>query len=379
MEVHQCSEEANGYLGLASALEAAGEAVVITDTHGRIQYANAAFARQTGYPVQEILGQNPRILKSGVHDDAFYRRMWDALLQGEVWRGELINKRKDGSFYDVAQTIAPVKSAQGGIVGYVSVKRDISERKRAERTIAEQQARLLESARLATLGLMAGNIAHEIHNPLAVINGSVELLMEVQRRKQGPCEDCTPHFEMITRNVGRIERIVRGLKNLAREGDDDPFSDVPVQRLIEEAVEICRPHLLTLKIELQTAGLPPELFLQCRESQVAQVLLNLLSNAADAVAALPERWIRLEVHAEDDWIEFAVTDSGSGLPDALREAIFEPFYTTKTLRGTGLGLSISKSIIEGHQGRIWVDPGHPNTRFVVRLPKRQSCRARAAC
>ena len=363
------------YLGLFTALEAAGEAVVVTDLNATIQYANPEFARQTGYPLEEVIGCNTRVLKSGAQNDAFYRGMWDTLLHGHVWRGELLNRRKDGSFYEAAQTIAPVRGPSGAITGYVSIKRDVTESKRTERLVAEQQARMLESARLAALGMVAGNIAHEIKNPLAVIQGNAELLTDLWQRTE--LKDSLPLVESITRNVERIERIVRGLNNLARKGDTDLFGNVPIHRLLEDAFEICKPRFMPLKIALHAPPVPQGLCIECRETQIAQVLVNLLSNAMDAVAALPERWVRLDIEENNGSVSLAVTDSGHGLPEPLHEAIFEPFYTTKSNRGSGLGLSISRSIAEAHHGQLWLDTQHPNTRFVMRLPKCQPFPKRA--
>ncbi len=357
---------------LTAALEAAGEAIVITDLEGTIQYVNPQFEIQTGYTREEVFGRNPRILKSGYHDDAFYRAMWSTLLRGEVWRSTLVNRRKDGSLYHAEQTIAPVRDASGNMINFVSVKRDITQRKRDEQAIADKNARITASARLAALGLMAGNIAHEIRNPLTVISGNAEILDKIRKREFAEHAECSAAIAGILRNTGRIERIVRGLQTLSREDHQDPFIVESLRRIVEDTLELCRPRFKPDNVELHVPAIPEDAKIECRPTQISQVLLNLLSNAVDAVKDLPERWVRIEFADVGPTVDLAVVDSGEGIPENLHGSIFQHFFTTKTPgNGTGLGLSVSRGIAENHHGHLWLDTAAGNTRFVVRLPKRQ--------
>jgi PAS domain S-box-containing protein len=357
---------------LATAIAAAGEAIIITDPNGIIQYVNPAFETQTGFSQAEALGKTPAILKSGYQEDDFYRTMWGAITRGEVWRGVLFNRRKNGDTYDAELTIAPVFDDSGALMNFTAVSRDISRRKRAEETVAEQQMKMIASSRLATLGVMSASIAHEIKNPLAVICGYAEQLAAIQRRDYPDRADCALIVDSIARNALRIGRIVDGLRSLAREGAQDPFTICRVKSIVGETLELCRARFLPGRIGLFVEEMDDHLDIECRRSQMAQVLLNLLANALDAVRDLPEPWVRIEVHETGDDVEISVTDSGAGLPENIRKRIFDEFFTTKTVEeGMGLGLSISRAIVEAHKGNLSVDTACPNTRFIVRLPRRQ--------
>ncbi|MDH5478257.1 MAG: PAS domain S-box protein [Nitrospinota bacterium] len=152
MEIAVSKEEKEGRIRLEKAIEQTGEVVIITDVEGNIQYVNPAFERNTGYTKQEAIGKNPRILKSGAHDDAFYREMWDSLLSHGQWAGVITNKRKDGTLYDDQATISAVKNEKGEIVNYVAVKRDITEHKTILEELRESQAVLASAQRIAHLG-----------------------------------------------------------------------------------------------------------------------------------------------------------------------------------------------------------------------------------
>ena len=358
---------------LTTAIECAGEAVFITDASGMILYANPAFTTQTGYARKEVLGKTPNILKSGLQDAAFYANLWATIRSGKTWRGELANRRKDGVLYEVEQTIAPGKDGSDAITGYVSIKRDVTERRRAEREVAEHQSRMQASARMAALGLVAGNIAHEIKNPLTVISGDAELLATMCRNGKGHEKNCLDATERIARNAERLERIVRGLLNLSREGARDTFHCVSMRTLIEETAELCRPQFVFKGVRLECPMPGADLRVECRPTQISQALLNLLTNALDAVSPLQQRWVRVECFDDDDAVVLAVIDSGGGIAAPLRANIFNEFYTTKNDGAScGLGLSISRAIVEQHDGVLFLDEDAPHTRFVSRLPKTQA-------
>jgi PAS domain S-box-containing protein len=156
---------------LLSAVEQTSEGIVITDLEGRIQYVNPALVTMTGYSREEFLGQNTRILKSGQHDDLFYRKMWQTLFAGETWHGEMVNRRKDGSFYTVQMTISPVRNEEGQITHFIAVQEDITARKQLEEQFRHAQ-------KLEALGRLAGGVAHDFNNLLQIINGYCELLID---------------------------------------------------------------------------------------------------------------------------------------------------------------------------------------------------------
>jgi len=267
---------------------------------------------------------------------------------------------------------AVVKHDQQGQPYFDGIIEDITARVQAEKLLAEQRAKMIESARLASLGIMAGGIAHEINNPLAVISGCAEQLEIGATTPQMNDAVANKLLRMIRSNTDRIQKTILGLRALSRDASGDPFVNSSLSILIENTVALCqeRFRLSSIRLELDMPSQP--LSFECRPSQVGQVLLNLLNNSFDAVKDLPEKWIKLSTALRGDWVEIAVEDSGSGIPKEIAGQLFVPFFTTKSERhGLGLGLSISHAIIEAHHGEIAVDASGSHTRFVVRLPIRQ--------
>jgi C4-dicarboxylate-specific signal transduction histidine kinase len=252
------------------------------------------------------------------------------------------------------------------------VVQDVSERVKAERTILAQQVRVAAANKMAALGEMAGGIAHEINNPLAIISGRAQELMELAEAGELAQEDVRSLAEKVDLTAMRISKIIRSLRFFARDGQEDPFEEASVLQIVNDTLEFCRQRFLSHAIDLRLGEFPESLLLECRAVQIGQVLLNLLNNAHDAVEGLSEKWIELSVRDLGERVQVCVTDSGRGIAPELRGRILEPFFTTKGIgKGTGLGLSISKGIIESHQGSLFVDESSAHTRFVMDLPKSQ--------
>ncbi len=256
---------------------------------------------------------------------------------------------------------------------------EITDRKKAEAVAAQTLERISHSSKMAALGEMAGGVAHEINNPLAILSAlSSELVELVDERAVVIAGDRAELREIaaeIEATTLRIARIVSGLRSFSREGAGDPFVRVPLRRVIEDTVALCARRLAYADIAFLVDDVAHDLELDCRPSQISQVLLNLLNNAHDAVVRSDSRWIRLSVREHGPMIEIVVTDSGSGIPEVVVKRMFEPFYTTKEVgKGTGLGLSISAGLIAGHGGRLEYDAAFANTRFVLSLPRRQPSR-----
>jgi len=244
------------------------------------------------------------------------------------------------------------------------------ERKRAERTIAEQRLTMASSARLSSLGVLASGVAHEINNPLAVISIGTEQLGKLIQEPNPDRALVLSTAAKVRHNVTRIERIIRGLRNLSRDGSNDPTSQKQVLGIIEESLDLCQSRFRAHGIEIVVGDVADDLWIECRPPLLSQVFMNLMNNAYDAGERLPEKWVHIDVEDGGDTIALSVTDSGNGIPVELRDKILDPFFTTKEFgKGTGLGLSISKAIIESHGGSLRIDTECPNTRFVIELPK----------
>lgn len=236
-----------------------------------------------------------------------------------------------------------------------------------KKKIAEADHRkqeLVAASKMSSLGEMAAGIAHEINNPLAIIVGCVDQIRDEE--KMNP--DAMKKLEKISETALRISRIIRALRVFSRTGDNDPLERVNLSALVEDAIELCRERFRKNCIELRT-NVQPGIELSGRQTQLIQVLVNLLNNAQDAVLLLPERWVEVRASKEGEWVTLTVTDSGSGIPDPIADKLMQPFFTTKEVGvGTGLGLSISKGIVDGHGGSLALDRSCANTRFTVRLP-----------
>jgi PAS domain S-box-containing protein len=357
-------------LRLATAVEQSAEIILITDPSGAIQYVNPAFERITGYRRDEILGQNPRVLKSGNHDDAFYRNMWDTLLRGEVWTGAFINRRSDGTLYEEDAVISPVRGPSGEVINYVAVKRDVTN----ERQVEEQ---LRQAQKMEAVGRLAGGIAHDFNNLLTAISGYSDLLLmdlregdparrEVQEiRKAGDrAASLTQQLLAFSRRqvlrprVLDLNQVVMNMEKMLR-------------RLIGEDIEL----VTFLAEDLESVKADP--------GQIEQVIANLAVNSRDAMPKGGKLLLKTgnlvlgEPYASQhdpvqpgSYVLLEVTDTGCGMDEATMSRLFEPFFTTKEVgKGTGLGLATVYGIVKQSGGYIWAySEVGLGTTFKVYLP-----------
>lgn len=226
----------------------------------------------------------------------------------------------------------------------------------------------LQSTKMASLGEMAGGIAHEINNPLAIIQGKASQIIDQIESGAVDLERIKDSSAKIDAMTVRIAKIIKGLRSFSRNAENDPMERAKFSQVLEDSLELCKQKFKSKAVELRVKN-EVDAVLECRPTQISQVLVNLLSNALDAIESLPEKWVSIESSVVDRRIQVTVTDSGKGIPPAVIDKIMQPFFTTKEVgKGTGLGLSISKGIIEDHKGRFYYDASSPNTRFVIELP-----------
>ncbi len=236
--------------------------------------------------------------------------------------------------------------------------------------IKNQNHALVSAAKMSALGEMAGGVAHEINTPLTVIKLRSEMMMnEINENPGNNEQNLKSSLEIIDKTVDRITKIIQSLRAFSRETAQHEKIEYSVSKIVSEALNLCfekfKIHGIDVSIDLSD-----DFVLQCRPTEIAQVLVNLLNNAYDAVEDSEEKIISISTRQVDEQIfEIAITDSGKGIPHAIHDKIMQPFFTTKEFgKGTGIGLSISKGIVEAHDGRLYLDRSSKQTRMVLTLP-----------
>ncbi|MCB0364799.1 MAG: GHKL domain-containing protein [Bdellovibrionaceae bacterium] len=236
--------------------------------------------------------------------------------------------------------------------------------------IRQSQEQMAHNAKLASLGEMAGGIAHEINNPLTIIAIQVEKLEFLMGKKGIADSDLDAGLTSIRTTCDRIARIVKGLRQFASGSENRDLAPVDLSEVIGLSIEMCEQKLRNRGVGCRFMRERQTVIVDANSIQLSQVILNLISNGADAVKNLDEKWIRVELKETGQYGQIYVTDSGAGIPEAIRSKIMQPFFTTKEIgEGTGLGLSVSKGLIEGFGGKLEYNSNCPNTQFIISLRK----------
>ncbi len=235
--------------------------------------------------------------------------------------------------------------------------------------IENQKQTLIHNAKMSALGEMAGGMAHEINNPLAIISGYATRVKHLLSSPNRPETEAKIETSLvgILRGVDRISSIIKGLQLFSRNSSQDPIQTTDLRSIIEDSLELCREHLRLSNIELRYTSPSSEVFAQCRPSQISQILVNLINNARDAVKQTSEpKWISIRLEASPEGPEIKVSDSGPGVPEELQSKIFQPFFTTKSPGdGTGLGLSISSTLATANEASLAMTPGLGSSEFCL--------------
>ena len=346
--------------------------VAITDQRGAINYVNDEFCRISKYSRSELLGQDHRIINSGFHPKDFIRELWTTIASGQVWKGELRNRAKDGSIYWVDTTIVPYLNSEGKPYQYVSIRHEITERKQAEARVLEQAAELQRATQLSFVGELAAGLAHEIKNPLAGIQGAVDILIR-RRDKNDPEREA---LEGVRHEVSRIDNTVRALLGRARAR----LVSVRLTSLTEtvaHAVSLAKSQIMTAVTNGQQVAIEYDhpddpITIQIDPGQIEDAVLNLVLNAIEAVDGKGNIRVRV-FRANSDNIEeeqaiVEVSDDGHGIREEDLARLFSAFFTTKR-EGTGLGLPAVKRIARLHGGRVEVRSSvGQGSVFTIHLP-----------
>jgi PAS domain S-box-containing protein len=356
---------------LFSAVEQAGESIIVTDPDGAIVYVNPAFERATGYTSAEAVGRTPRLLKSERLPREFYEELWRTILGGQVWHGEIVNRRKDGTLYTERQSITPVRDERGRITRFVSIGQDVTQSK-------ELEAQLRQSTKMEAVGRLAGGVAHDFNNLLTLILSYSELL--VQGLPEG--SPLRRQAEAIETASERAAALTRQLLIFSRKQVVNPrVLDV---NLVVSNLGKMIERLIGEDIDLRVRLVPEPALVKADPGQLDQVIMNLAVNARDAMPRGGRLTIETAtVELDNEYasrhigttpgrhVMLAVADTGVGMDAETLSHIFEPFFTTKGPgQGSGLGLSTVFGIVKQSGGDIEVQSeSGMGTTFRIYLPR----------
>jgi signal transduction histidine kinase len=264
--------------------------------------------------------------------------------------------------------LSRITSPQKGIIATILPITDLV---KAKSDLKIQEARSQYAARLASLGELSAGIAHEVNNPLTIIEGAASLMKVLLAEDQFDRSEFEKVTAKITATTHRIAKIIKSLRTLSVNAEEDPFKNVSFFSVIEPTLEISQTRLDAHKIELRVIYPDVEVELFGNEIQLSQVVMNLVTNAIDAVKDSPEpRWIEIDYRPSFEWLDILITDNGVGVAPENRERIMDAFFTTKvSYQGSGLGLSISKNIMQSHNGTLTLLLEEKYTTFRMRLPR----------
>jgi len=340
------------------AIEQAGEAILITDVRGMIEYINPAFTKLSGYTEEDLLGKTPRELKSGFQSEAYYQELWGTITSGKVWTGSIIDRRKDGSSYPAMMSIAPILNDQGEITNFVSIQQDMTEHQALENQFRQAQ-------KMEALGTLVGGIAHDFNNILAGMTGNLYLAKKNTEDRPDVQRKLSNVEDLSFRAADLIQQLLTfALRDMVT------MKPLPLATFIKEPLKLMRTTIPE-NIKLRRDVCTDSLLINGDATQLQQALINLVNNARDALEGIdnPTITVRLNtVEVDSKFLEnhpyflkgvyahLQVQDNGCGIPSEHLDHLFEPFFTTKEQgKGTGLGLAMVFGAIKTHQGYIEVE------------------------
>ncbi len=355
----------------SSALDTAANSIILTNKTGVILFANEAFCSMTGYALEEVLGKTTHFLKSGKHDAAFYSKLWETILAGRSWQGEIFNRRKDGTLYHEEMTITPIREADGQISHFIAIKKDLTRQ-------TQWREQWHHTQKLETIGQLAGGVAHEFNNLLTIIHGNARLTLSDGDRLTEENRRC---LQQITGAAERAANLTRYLLAFGQK-QKIHFQPVNLNHIIGSFIKMLK-RLIGEQVVLQcslTEDLPA---VSADVGMIEQMLINLIVNARDAMPDGGSLTVRAEpVHIDTahlgahhdakpgDCVCVTVSDTGSGIYPEYLPRIFEPFFSTKEVgEATGLGLATVCSIVKQHHG--WIEVSSQcgsGTTFKIFLP-----------
>ena len=338
---------------LSHAVEQSPLSIIITDTDGVIEFVNPKFTQVSCYQAEEVIGKKPNIMKSGQTPDAGLQKMWSCIISGNVWEGELLNRKKNGDLFWERISISPVRNKQGIVTHYMAINEDVTDRNKLELQLRQAQ-------KMEAIGQLAGGVAHDFNNILTVIMGYGNLLKMDKLLDHSLIEN----VDQIIMASERATRLTGGLLAFSRKQ-----TLMPKNENLNEIVQHVQKFLVRVigeDIQLKTCFKHEPIYVYVDNGQIEQVLVNLATNARDAMLTGGVLTLQTELQTLDSsflnahgfgepgqYAVLTVSDTGTGMDEETSKKIFEPFFTTKGIgKGTGLGMSIVYGIITQHKGYI---------------------------
>jgi len=373
---------------LSRAVEQSPNSVVITDTEGRIEYANPATLKLTGYTSEEAMGKNPRIFSTHEKTREEYDFLWETIQSGKEWKGEFHNKKKDGELYWESASISPIFNENGIITHYLAIKKDITESKQLTTDLVNAKEKAEESDRLKTAFL--ANMSHEIRTPMNGILGFAALLKEPDLSGSQQQE----YIRIIEKSGARMLNIINDIISISKLESGQTnllYSEINVTELVKDLHDFFRPEVQQKGLHLYLKNSLPDskAIITTDKEKLTAVLTNLIKNAVKftkqgsitiGYKLNPSKLLNEDgTSVEADVLEFYVKDTGVGISQENKEIVFERFRQgseslTRNYEGAGLGLSISKAYVELLGGKIWFDsnpeikPGENGSVFFFSIP-----------
>jgi PAS domain S-box-containing protein len=327
--------------------------VAFTDEKGIIKSVNDKFCEISKYSREELIGKDHSLLNSGLHSKEFFKNLWKTIGSGQVWKGEIRNMAKDGSFYWVDTTIIPFLNENGKPYQYLAIRNDITEKKKSEEMLHRQD-------KLAAVGQLAAGVAHEIRNPLTSMKGYAEFLQLDEKDPQRQ-----EFIEIILDEIDRVNNIVEEFMVLAKPKAVE-LEERNIIPIVQNVVSMLKFEARKRNVKLEFDTVEEIVQIECDENRLKQVFLNFIKNG---IEAMPDGGdLRVKAEIQDENIVISIQDTGVGIPPETLKKIGEPFYTTKK-NGNGLGLMVSFKIIESHNGKVYIESEqNKGTTFKILLP-----------
>ena len=351
--------------------------IVVTNKDLVIKYVNNAFSKIYGYTKKEVIGKKIDIIKSRKHSSKFYKNLKDTIYSGKIWVGEFINKAKDGHLVYEKASISPIFDEKGNIVEFLAVKLDITDTIKQQLALREKERLLLQQSKMATMGEMIGNIAHQWRQPLSSIS-TLSTGMVLQK-ELGLLDD-----EQLVHNLEKITGIVKYLSQTIDDFRNFYKQDKEVKTFY--ANEIIKKIKELVGVKYKSLGIKfieniENIELKSYQNELLQVIINIINNAKDILVEknLKNKLIFINIYQKENFVYFEICDNGGGISENIKDKIFEAYFTTKhQSQGTGIGLYMTYQIVTNNlKGEIWVENleyGYNNekytgAKFIVKIPQ----------